>query len=391
MNRIIIAATFWALISCNPQSEDGNKLDPLLESISQEPDGLVGFGVAIVNSDSVLYKKGFGYANIQDSLPYTTTTTQNVASISKTFIGVGLMKAQEEGLISLDDPVNQYLDFEVINPNFPDEEITIQHLATHTSSIRDNEFYGKKSYVLKDSSLVASELLGVSFQNSAVYNMEDYLRAVLTTNGTLYTKDSYLNRAPGEQFEYSNIGATLAALIIEKASSTPFDQYCKKYIFDALGMENSGWSFEQISLENHSRLFESSRHEIPLYSLITYPDGGLLTSINDLTLYLKELIRGYHGKGQLLNPESYQELFKTQLTNNHFIHSDNPDLNEGIFISIDENSMVGHSGRDPGVSTYMHFDSTKDIGYIVFTNTEMDEIAYDQYERIINTIRIKNQ
>ncbi|RZK90170.1 MAG: class A beta-lactamase-related serine hydrolase, partial [Hymenobacter sp.] len=109
----------------------------------------IGFGVAIVNSQRVLYQHGFGFADAQTHKPYGIHTIQNIASVSKTVVGLALLKAQELGQLSLDDSINKYLPFKVINPAFPRVPITLRHLATHTSSIRDNDFYLSKNYYLK--------------------------------------------------------------------------------------------------------------------------------------------------------------------------------------------------------------------------------------------------
>lgn len=93
---------------------------------------LVGFGVAIVNKDSIVYAKGFGYAEKETKTPYTIHTVQPIASISKTLLAVALMKAQEMGKLRLNDPINDYLPFKIYNPNFPNENITIRQLANHS-------------------------------------------------------------------------------------------------------------------------------------------------------------------------------------------------------------------------------------------------------------------
>ena len=107
---------------------------------------IIGFSVAIVNQDKILYSKGFGYSDKLENKDYTENTIQNIASISKTFIGIALLKAQELGKLNLDDPINNYLPFNVINPRFPNTAITIRHLATHTSSIIDPSRYEKNGY-----------------------------------------------------------------------------------------------------------------------------------------------------------------------------------------------------------------------------------------------------
>lgn len=115
----------------------------------QENSNLVGFAVAIVNKDSIVYSKGFGYSNKEQQIPYATKTVQPIASISKTLLGMALMKAQEIGILDLDDKINDHLPFTIQNPFYPKEPITIRQLASHTSSILDTEHYGK-IYIFND-------------------------------------------------------------------------------------------------------------------------------------------------------------------------------------------------------------------------------------------------
>jgi CubicO group peptidase (beta-lactamase class C family) len=114
-----------------------------LTELSDKSD-LIGFAVAIVDKDSIVYAQGFGYADKASQSTYTINTVQTVASISKTLLAVALMKAQELGKLNLDDNINDHLPFKIINPNFPNDKITIRHLANHTSSILDGDSYERR-------------------------------------------------------------------------------------------------------------------------------------------------------------------------------------------------------------------------------------------------------
>jgi len=149
-----------------------------------------GYAVTLVNDTGPLYQKGFGYMDVAAKKPYTDSTVQNIASISKTFIGISLMKAQELGKLKLDDPINSYLPFKVINPYFPEKEITIRHLATHTSSITDTKYYNKKSYVLKEN-IPAGKLkdLNETFNSpSTKTTLMKFLPMILDAKGKYYKK-----------------------------------------------------------------------------------------------------------------------------------------------------------------------------------------------------------
>ena len=121
-------------------------IDTFIERKMKET-GIVGIGASIIIDKKVVWAKGYGYADKENGKPFTTSTIMNIASISKTFTGVCIMQAVEEGKVSLDEDINNYLPFKVINPNFPSEKITLRHLATHTSGITDrNPFYGDSTY-----------------------------------------------------------------------------------------------------------------------------------------------------------------------------------------------------------------------------------------------------
>lgn len=377
-----------------PNYEKASTLDsitPILDSI-QKLGYINGFSVAIVNQEKTLYQHGFGFSNTETNEKYSDSTIQNIASISKTFIGISLLKAQELGRLHLDDPINMYLPFAVKNPYFPEEKITIRQLATHTSSIIDNDFYDEKSYVLKENQNYSKEKLaqlGLPFNlQFDKVSMEEFLRNILSTNGKWTPKNSYSKYKPGEKFNYSNVAATLAALIVEIVMEEPYTVFTTNQILKPLGMNASGWSFNNINLKNHSKLYMNSETEIPFYSLVTYPDGGLLTSVNDLGKYLNELIKGYSGEGTLLSKDSYQELFKEQLNEHHFIERNannefDDEYNSGIFMGFTPINYIGHTGSDPGVATYLFFDPNTKIGRILLVNTELsDEKAKQEFKAI---------
>jgi CubicO group peptidase (beta-lactamase class C family) len=93
---------------------------------------LPGFSLSIVDNNNILYQKCFGFANKETQIPYSNKTIQPIASISKTFIAVSVMKAIEMGYFTMETNINDILPFQVVNPHFPDESLKIKHLVTHT-------------------------------------------------------------------------------------------------------------------------------------------------------------------------------------------------------------------------------------------------------------------
>jgi hypothetical protein len=150
-------------------------------------------------------------------------------------------------------------------------------------------------------------------------------------------------------------------------------------------MNDSGWTSPDIDVENRSRLFAYKDKMIAEYSLITYADGGFITSSHDLGLFLSELIKGYGGNGKLLGRESYRKLFEK-----HTFEENGQTEYYGIFLEFRDsflnvkNEMAGHNGSDPGVFTAMYFNPTTKIGKIVLVNTDTDftENVWSEIEEI---------
>lgn len=403
MRKIILLTLIaWTLMSCHSIKSLRKANHPVQDSLNVALDKIYqqglfnGFAVAVVDEKSTLYEKGFGYADVREKKPYTEKTIQNIASVSKTFVGIALLKAKELGKLNLDDPVQKYLPFKVVNPNFPQIPITIRHLATHTSSIIDNEFYLSKNYFLKANQDLKG--LKLAFDDEQVFNSSDsiismptYLENVLTPTGK-WNKDSFSNHQPGTIYEYSNVGTALAAFIIEKATGKTFSDFTKEYILNPLQMKDSGWSFDEIQFSKLSRLYENPNTPLPYYQTATYPDGGFMTNINDLSKYLTELIKGYNGKGTILNQKSYKEYFTPQLTASNFIERNdkNPyseSYNVGIFMGFGYTGYIGHTGGDPGVMSMLFFDPKNNLGRIMIFNTNFsDKKGNDAFYGIWNVL-----
>ena len=345
-----------------------------------------GFSVAIVNQNGSLFEKGFGYSNRKENKKYTANTIQNIASISKTFIGITLMKAQELGYLNLDDPINDFLPFKVINPYFPNTPITIRQLATHTSSIRDPSRYEKNGYILKEENNGEAKVNRNFRSPNEMMTQSVFLKNILNKKGKWYKKNNFLKNNPGEIFEYSNIAAGLAALVLENAMGEPFNVLTKRYIFEPLGMSNTGWSFDEVDFSKHSILYSNIETELAFYQLITYPDGGLITSSSDLGKYLSELISGYSGSGRILKVENYDELFNSNLNDeNHKERNDNAyndEYNMGIFMGSSAQGQIGHTGGDPGVTTLMFFNAKTKIGKILLVNTDVNKDGINELRAI---------
>ncbi len=347
-----------------------------------------GFAVALLHNDQVLFSKGFGYANMNSKLPFTEQTINSVASISKTFIGLAIMKLADEGKLKLDEPVNQILPYKIVNPFFPDKAITVRHLVTHTSGISqefDPEDAGESTIVLIDSFTVVPETPDQLKKEMAYYKLgkhisiDQHIRKFTQPSENWYSKDNFLPAAPGSKFNYTNLGALIAARIVEIKSGLSFTEYTRQAIFEPLQMKNTAWHYEALNKQLFTTLYTTDDRnkptsviEHPRYEMTDYPVGGLKTNMEDLTRYLSEIIQGYSGKGRLLTPQSYQVLLNPQLADSCFESRNdyvfNDQYNTGIFWAISAPGYRMHNGGTIGVYSFLYFNPKTGMGALSFCN-----------------------
>lgn len=340
---------------------------------------IVGLAAAIIVNKKIVWQKGYGFADKERAVPFTADTVMNIGSISKTITGAALMRAVQDGKLSLDENVNRYLPFQVANPRFPDAPITLRQLATHTSSITDRgSVYAGAYHFGRDS----PEALG------------DFLHDYFAPGAKNYSAENFISSKPGAHRDYSNIGAALAGYIVERAVGEKLNVHTKRMIFTPLGMTNTGWFLSEVDLSKHSHLYIAQGLAVPiqLYGLTTYPDGGLRTSVENLSRFFVALLNdGVYEGLRILDKRSVNEM--TRLQFNAANKPDNVELsgehamNSGVFWETKRTlTRFGHNGVDPGVVTMMQCDVDKDIGVVLFVNTAVPQEDGDVYGAIFDDL-----
>ena len=386
-----IFTLFILLFSCSADNKNSSEniaiknltkpLDMFIEK-NMEETGIVGLSAAIIVDNKVVWLKGYGYADKENKTPFTENTIMNIASISKTFTGASIMKAVEDDILSLDEDINNYLPFKVVNPYYPNNKITLRHLATHTSSLADDyDVYDKTYYYSKK-----PEDLG------------KFLKNYYTPNGKYYSKKNFLDKKPGFYRDYSNIAAGLAGYILEIKTGIKLNKYSKKNIFKPLSMSDTGWFLSEIDLKNHSKQYEKTKNStktIPLFQLVTYPDGGVRTSVSSLSKFFIALLNdGEYEETRILKKETVHEMLRLQFTKTNKPENINikvPNKNSGIFWSTKRDvTRVGHGGSDFGVSTSMFCNLKKEFGVILLSNTSEAD-TYDIYSKLWETAEKINE
>jgi CubicO group peptidase (beta-lactamase class C family) len=350
-----------------------------------------GLAACIVKKDRLVWSRGFGWADIENKVPMTDKTIQNIGSISKTITATAVMQLWEKGKFKLDDDVNEYLPFRVRNPHFPDEPITVRELLTHKSSIKDGPAY-EKSYACGDPTI----------------SLKDWIKGYLVPGGKYYSEEGNFHtwkpgtvEIPKGPRAYSNVGFGLLGYLVEVISGKDFAQYCQKNIFTPVGMKNTGWYLADVNVANHAipytfisepfklaegRTFESflPRYgkDTPspktgehfahcLYSFPNYPDGLIRTSVRELSQFLRAYINdGVYKNKRILKKETV----RTMLSSEHF----------GRGLCWYESKLKsgdaawGHGGGDPGIATLMLFRPQDGVGVVIFSNCDNPGKSYGE-------------
>jgi len=247
-------------------------------------------------------------------------------------------------------------------PYRPAERITLRQLATHSSSISDRWEIYRRTY---------------RFGGDPTEPLGEFLAAYFTPSGKYYAKENFLEAKPAELREYSIIGAALAGYIVERAVGAPLNVYTKQNIFIPLGMSHSGWFMREIDMKNHSTLFVAQNGQtVPIlhYGGTTYPDGGLRTSVEDLSKFFIAMLNDGEFAGvRILDAPSAAEMQRFQFTDgNRPTNFPAEEGNSGLFWRTKFNGLRrGHGGNDPGVEVEMLTDESRRIGVIYFSNTSL--------------------
>ena len=334
---------------------------------------VAGMSAVVVDTSGVIYRRSFGKADLAGGRAFTEHTVLNIASISKTFLAVSMMKAVDQGKLRLDDDVNDYLGFPVANPHFPGSTITVRQLLTHTSSISDTEAYAHAYYFPAGRALTKEQLTDMWRYRKLIWDNEllddsELLHQTLAPTGRFYSPKVYDKKnAPGGTAAYSNTAAALGALVLEGATGMSYEDYTRREIFTPLGMTGSWWEGEPIPDGRMSKRYYSPALPAPDYSLLTIADGGLITSTADLAKYTFEMIKGYKGGGTLLSKTSYKTMFSPQTDNGY-------GADYGIIWELPRHQPgFSHNGGDPGVITNLVYDKAKQRAVVMISNTELSK------------------
>ena len=386
---LLFVSFFGISIKATGQHNYLDSLNIALTSVF-ENSNIPGCAVTIINKNGIIYQKSFGYADIKNRKPFDLKTTMNIASVSKAFISLALMKAIQLGYFNLETDINKILPFKIYNPYFPSETIRIKQLVTHTSGIIDNDSVYSKTYLFVITDKTDASSIALLKEAGLVGGLKDttlhdFMFSYLSTKGKLYSKKNFLNDKSGKDYSYSNIASALVAYLIEIKSHTSFSDFTHKYIFTPLKMKQSDWFINPEKLSSRAIPYYNADTSFPFYTSITYPDGGLVTSASELSQFVQEMIKSLNNSSSILNKKMAQRMFSPFFTNKDKIGNyDVTKYNNGVFWELYPDGFIGHPGGDPGVSSFIEFN--KEIGIVFLCNLYTDT---DEFKSTIKKYALK--
>ena len=316
-----------------------------------------GMQACVIKDGDIIWTGAYGesYIGLND---VTDSTIFSLASISKTVTGTALMQLYEDGLIGLDDDINNYLPFQIINPFAPGAIITPRMLLAHTSAINDNWSIMQPMVGPGDPSIP----LDIFLENYLVYG------------GAYYSSSNFNNWMPATRYDYCNVGNCIVALIVElnNPDSLSFDQYCQDNIFAPLGMYKTKWFLADFSDTMEIAMpYRTNLTPWGHYGRPYYPSGQLRSS----SLQMARFLTAYMNYGQIdtvriLDSSSVDIMNTVQYPG---IDRDEPnhpgDAGLGWFhVELFNKEFWGHLGRSWGVETGMFCCFDENTGVIVLSN-----------------------
>lgn len=332
------------------------------EAISEAVPGVI----LLVDSPERRFLGSAGLANVEQQIPMETYHVMPNGSAGKKLTALLTVMLDEEGLLNLDDTIDNWLSEEILAQIENSEQITLRQLLNHTSGIHN--------YLDADIS-------------------DDFFQALLADPDTIKT-DSYalefgLNQPayflPGEGYEYSNTGYLLAGLILDKLLGDHHSSAIRNRILIPFGMNSSFYNGVEKSLgdiisgyvvNDDYGEFDSK----PYYENIGVADAPLSANVEDLALLLKMIV----GPDEDISPYVKEQLFGES----HLVKIDeSTSYGLGLFIETVNNKVVyHHNGLEPGYSTTNIYLPDNQTSITIFFNCGASDQCEEETDTLSRTV-----
>jgi CubicO group peptidase (beta-lactamase class C family) len=329
-----------------------------------------GAAWGIVIDGELAHSGAAGVREVAANAPVDADTVFRIASMTKSFTAMSILKLRDEGRLALDDPAERYVP-ELKDLRYPTTDsprITIRHLLTHSQGFPEDNPWGDQQ--LSESEAQLSRMLrdGIPFSN-----------------------------APGTAYEYSNYGFAILGRIVSQASGTPYDEYVSQSILRPLGMTSTTLHPSKVAANRRAAGYrwedERWKEEPALPHGSFGAMGGMLTSIRDLSRYVSALLEAWPPRDgpetgpirraslremqQPWRPSGMRVVLDKSTSATHLTSS-----SYGYGLRVTQTcqfrTMIDHSGGLPGYGSLMRWLPDYGVGIIAFGN-----VTYTGWNRVV--------
>jgi CubicO group peptidase (beta-lactamase class C family) len=293
------------------------------------------FAVAVVKDGRLVLARGYGYADLENSVPATAETVYRLGSITKQFTSMAVMQLAGQGKLSVDDELTKFL------PDYPvaGHKVTVHQLLNHTSGI--------KSY---------TSLRGF-FKTARQDLSHDEMLALF--------KDEPFDFEPGDKWKYNNSGYYLLGLVIEKASGQSYADYLTEHIFRPLGMHATRYDGLRPLIPHRAQGYKRARGEIvldePISMTAPFAAGALVSNVLDLVKWHQAL-----EAGDFLTSASYDAMYRPTTLRDGRVENYAYGWGTGALVG---HRKLSHGGGINGFSTQIARYPHDRLAVIVLSNT----------------------
>jgi CubicO group peptidase (beta-lactamase class C family) len=308
---------------------------------------VAGAAISVVKDGKVFFKKGYGYSDVVKNTPVDPNTTVfQIASVSKLFTATAAMQMVEQGKLSLDEDVNNYLTaFKLKNPF--SKPVTLRNLLTHTAGLDDRV----PLYIKSTGNIFFDSL--EPLEKELKKNMPPVIRE------------------PGTFCQYSVYGMALVGYLVEKVSGKPINEYIADNILKRLDMTSSSYGLNKEIFENMTKpyRYKDGKYLESEYTLISdHPSGSICATASDMANFmLMHLNNGEYKGVRLLNENTIINMHKHQYPEDDRLTG----YGLGFYETIrNGRRTIEHGGYLPSASSKLTMLPEKNIGMFISINTD---------------------
>lgn len=315
-----------------------------------------GASVIVFDEDGERYAEGFGARDIETNAPTTPDTLYGMGSITKSVTALAIVQLEEAGLVSVDDPVDVYVDHYA---DAPGEPITIDELLSHTSGMP----------------AIDPELLTQAFEGfpTGVADEADRKRLI---------RDSTEFRVTDEdRFFYYNTGYDILGMVVEAVDGRPYAEYVREEILAPLGMDRSTFHREPFETDEDTMTgYRPGNGDEPPeptpfpFEEFIHPAGGLVSSVRELSRFLRAMMTdGKLYDARVCSEQAVERLQQGRAVRQTFLDGSDEEYGYGWMRQpLVDDEVVGHGGSILVSTAYGGYLAEAGLGVVVACNTTAD-------------------